>query len=197
MVGLVGWVVVGGTEVPLSKFTQRNCRALEKAKLEPCPFCSAYLHPTTPVRRSQAQSSKPSQVSTFYSPNFLGQSVHCDHKPRAACVCVCLLFHWRSADDWAEWKIYAALVTNTASQRTLGRRCLRQRRHHHSHRRISRCHSRLRRHCHCRCHCHHRRRRRHRRRHPFILLFPHAVTSAADNASEQTRYRCESRGTCK
>ena len=49
--------------------------------------------------------------SSCYSPNFIEQTAHCDHKPRAAWVCVRLLLHRRSAAGWAECMIYSALVS--------------------------------------------------------------------------------------
>ena len=49
--------------------------------------------------------------SSCYSPNFIEQTAHCDHKPRAAWVYVRLLLHRRSAAGWAECMIYSALVS--------------------------------------------------------------------------------------
>ena len=49
--------------------------------------------------------------SGCYSPNFIEQKAHCDHKPRAAWVHVRLLLHRRSAAGWAECMIYSALVS--------------------------------------------------------------------------------------
>ena len=46
-----------------------------------------------------------------YSPNFIEQTAHCDHKPRAAWVFVRVLLHRRSAASWAECMIYSALVS--------------------------------------------------------------------------------------
>ena len=48
--------------------------------------------------------------SNCYSPNFIEQTAHCDHKPRAAWVFVRLLLHRRSAAGWAECMIHSALV---------------------------------------------------------------------------------------
>ena len=54
----------------------------------------------------------PGQVkSSCYSPKFIEQTAHCDHKPRAAWVHVRLLLHRRSAAGWAECMIYSALVS--------------------------------------------------------------------------------------
>ena len=49
--------------------------------------------------------------SSCHSPNFIEQTAHCDHKPRAAWVYVRLLLHWRSAAGWAECIIHSALVS--------------------------------------------------------------------------------------
>ena len=49
--------------------------------------------------------------SSCYSPNFIEQTAHCDHKPQAAWVYVRLLLHRRSAAGWAECMIYSALVS--------------------------------------------------------------------------------------
>ena len=49
--------------------------------------------------------------SSCYSPNFIEQTAHCDHKPWAAWVHVRLLLHRRSAAGWAECMTYSALVS--------------------------------------------------------------------------------------
>ena len=49
--------------------------------------------------------------SSCYSPNFVEQTAHCDHKPRAVWVYVRLLLHRRSAASWAGCVIYSALVS--------------------------------------------------------------------------------------
>ena len=60
-------------------------------------LCLAYVVNVRPedLRASQVKSS-------CYSPNFIEQTAHCDHKPRAAWVYVRLLLHRRSAAGWAE-----------------------------------------------------------------------------------------------
>ena len=44
-------------------------------------------------------------------PNFIEQTAHCDHKPRAAWVHVRMFLRRRSAAGWAECMIYSALVS--------------------------------------------------------------------------------------
>ena len=46
-----------------------------------------------------------------YSPNFIEQTAHCDHRPRAAWVFMRLLFDRRSAARWTEGVVYSALVS--------------------------------------------------------------------------------------
>ena len=64
--------------------------------------------------RTQSRTSRLQVKSSFYSPNFIEQTSHCDHKPRAAQVYVRLLLHRRSAAGWAEYMIYSALVLHMA-----------------------------------------------------------------------------------
>ena len=60
----------------------------------------------------QAKQARRGKVkSSCYSPNFIEQAAHCDHKPRAAWVYVRLLLHRHSAAGWAECVIYSALVS--------------------------------------------------------------------------------------
>ena len=61
---------------------------------------------------STAPEWRQSQVKpSSYSPNFMEQTAHCDHKPRAAWVYVRLLLHRLSAAGWAECMIHFALVS--------------------------------------------------------------------------------------
>ena len=58
--------------------------------------------------------------SSCYSRNFIEQTPHCDHKPRAAWVYVRLLLHRRSAAGWAECMIYSAHFGVTFRWQSLG-----------------------------------------------------------------------------
>ena len=55
-----------------------------------------------PGPRFDRKSASSQVKSSCYSPNFIEQTAHCDHKPRAALVFVRLLLHRRSAAGWAE-----------------------------------------------------------------------------------------------
>ena len=87
------------------------------------PFPALYfdlnlLNPTPPLfflflgAESMGMASTRREKFKFssYSLNFIDQTAHFDHKARVACVFVRLLLHRRSAADWAECVIYAALV---------------------------------------------------------------------------------------